>query len=294
MQNFIFFSSYLAIPFFIFLILFISKKRKNLYKNKILLLLFIIIFLTTISFIYSRFIERNIILTKTTKIETGFPAKLIVIADLHLGVYKNIDFLKRIVKKINKIENVDAVLIPGDFTYYSPENLEVLFSPLKNIKFPVYAILGNHDSEQPGPPIQAKLQKALENNGVIFLHNSSSAIGSKNIKILGLGDKDADQDDVSKINEFKKSDNLIVIAHNPDTTLKYENSIPDLTISGHTHGGQIRVPFLYKQIIPCEGDFNQGLYETKYGKVFVTAGLGETGLPMRLGVPPTIEVLELY
>ena len=300
MQNFIFYSSYLAIPFFIFLILFIFKKRKNLYKNKALFLIIILIFLGTSLFIYARFIERNIILTKTTKIETGFSAKLIVIADLHLGVYKNINFLKRVVKKINKIKNIDAVLIPGDFTYYSPENLETLFSPLKNIKFPVYAILGNHDSEQPGPPIQAELRKALENNGVIFLHNSDSEIKStkcplgENIKILGLGDKDANQDDISKINEFKKSDNLIVITHNPDTALKYKNSIPDLTISGHTHGGQIRIPFLYKQAIPCDGDFDQGLYKTKYGKIFVTAGLGETGLPMRLGIPPTIEILELY
>ena len=292
-----------------FLVFFIFKKGKKLYKNKILFFITILLLLITSSFIYARFIERNLILTKTTKIKTGFSAKLIVIADLHLGVYKDINFLKRVVKKINKIENADAVLIPGDFTYYSPENLKALFSPLKDIKFPIYAILGNHDSEQPGPPIQAKLQYALENNGVIFLHNSSSTIKNtkcaprafpaghplgKNIKILGLGDKDADQDDVSKINEFKKSDNLIVIAHNPDTALEYENSIPDLTISGHTHGGQIRIPFWYKRVIPCDGDFDQGLYETNYGKIFVTAGLGETGLPMRLGVPPTIEVLELY
>ena len=254
----------------------------------------------TSSFIYARFIERNIILTKTTKIETVFSSRLIVIADLHLGVYKNINFLKRVVKKINKIKNVDAVLIPGDFTYYPPENLEELFSPLKNIKFPMYATLGNHDSEQPGPPIQAKLQKVLESHGVIFLHNSGSEIKNtkrpfgKNIKILGLGDKWANQDDISKINEFKKSDNLIVMAHNPDTALKYKNSIPDITISGHTHGGQIRIPFLYKHAIPCDGNFDQGLYKTKYDKIFVTSGLGEVGLPMRLGVPPTIEILELY
>ncbi|MEA1963050.1 MAG: metallophosphoesterase [Patescibacteria group bacterium] len=252
------------------------------------------IFLITSLFIYARFIERNIILTKTTKIETGFSSKLIVAADFHLGVYKDINFLKRIVKKINKIKNADAVLIPGDFTYYAPEDLETLFSPLKDIKFPTYAILGNHDSEQPGPPIQAELQKALENNGVIFLHNSSEIIKNKNIKILGLGDKSAGEDDLSKINEFKKSDNLIVITHNPDTALEYKNSIPDITISGHTHGGQIRIPFLYKYAIPCSGDFDQGLYETNYGKIFVTAGLGEVGLPMRLGIPPTIEVLKLY
>jgi len=211
-----------------------------------------------------------------------------------LGVYKNTNFLKKIVKQINKIEDADAVLIPGDFIYYPPQNLATLFSPLKNIKYPVYAVLGNHDSQKPGPSIQKKLQQTLEKNNVIFLHNSKAIMKNKKIILLGLGDRWAKQDDLSKINQFSKNDNLIVLAHNPDTTLNYKNSIPDLTITGHTHGGQIRIPWLYKKIIPCEGNFDQGLYTEKYGKVFVTAGVGEIGLPMRLGIPPTIDILETY
>ena len=276
------------------MIFFVFKEKKALYKDKILSLIIILVLLGTLLFIYSRFIETNIISVQTTKIEVGFSSKVVVMSDLHLGVYKGINFLKRIVNKINKIKNVDAVLIPGDLTYDPPENLEALFSPLKDIKFPVYAVLGNHDSERPGPPIQAKLQKALENNGITFLHNSSAIMKNKSIVILGLGDRWADQDEISKIDEFVKVDNLIVMTHNPDTTLDYKNSIPDITIAGHTHGGQIRIPHLYKQIIPCVCDFNQGLYDKEYGKVFVTTGLGEMGLPMRLGVPPTIDILELY
>lgn len=230
---------------------------------------------------------------------------------MHLGIYKDETFLERVIQKINEIKNIDAVLIPGDFTYYPPENLEKLFTPFKNVKVPVYAVLGNHDSEKPGPPIQEKLQRVLEDNGVIFLHNTESIIEDKNIKVLGLGDKWANEDDISKIDNFSKEDNLIVLTHNPDTTLQYHNSIPDLTIAGHTHGGQIRIPFLYKDMIPCIYDFDQGVYEliplhasvqsTKniiftenhYGKIFVTAGIGEIGLPMRFGIPPAIEVLEL-
>ncbi|MCK5416688.1 metallophosphoesterase [Candidatus Parcubacteria bacterium] len=251
------------------------------------------------------------IFVKTTTIEVGFSGKIVVIADLHLGVYKNENFLKRVVDKINKIENIDAVLIPGDFTYCPPKNLDNLFYPLKKINAPIYAVLGNHDSEKPGQPIQQKLKEVLEKNNVIFLHNTSSVIENKDIKILGLGDNWAKEDDISKIDNFSKDDNLIVLTHNPDTTLQYNNSIPDLTITGHTHGGQIRIPFIYKSMIPCVYNFNQGLYtllpssvsteSTKniiftnnhYGKVFVTAGIGEVGLPMRLGIPPTIEVLEL-
>ncbi len=257
----------------------------------------ILLLLITLLFIYSRFIETNLIFTQTTRVQTGFSSKIIVISDIHLGVYKDTNFLKRVVSEINVIKDADAVLIPGDLTYHPSEDLEdlkAMFAPLKDINLPVYAVLGNHDTEHPGPPIQQKLQKALESNKVIFLQNTYETIKNTNITILGLGDNWANQDDISKINEFTKADNLIVMTHNPDTTLRYENSIPDITIAGHAHGGQIRIPYLYKYAIPCAGAFDQGLYEMTIGKVFVSAGLGEVGLPMRLGIPPTIDILEFY
>ena len=294
MHHIIFYGSYLAIPFFIYLIFLLVKKKEKVYKNKVLFVLIILALITTVSFLYARFIEPQIILIKNTQIETGFSAKFVVISDIHLGVYKGTHFLERIVEKINTIEQVDAVLIPGDFIYYPQEDLEVLFSSLKQIKFPVYAVLGNHDTEESRQYIDEELQKALVENGVIFLSNSSAYIEQKNIRILGLGDKWTDEDDISKIDKFTIEDNVVVITHNPDTTLEYTNSIPDLTVSGHTHGGQIRIPYLYKKVIPCVGDFDAGLYDVGENNVFVTAGVGEIGLPMRLGIPPTIEILELY
>ncbi len=293
MHSLIFYFSHLSFPFLILLIIISIKRKRSVKKSKRSLIVIIFLFLLTLSFIYSRFIERNIIKTETTEIEVGFNAKIVVISDIHLGVYKNDKFLKRVVEKINKIENVDAVLIPGDFTYYPNENLENLFYPLKDLKVPVYGILGNHDDEKPGPPIQEELKKALENNNVIFLDNESSVLKEKNINILGLGDNWAREDDITQINNFSESDNLIVITHNPDTTLNYKNSIPDLTISGHTHGGQIRLPYFYKKAIPCDGNFDRGLSENIFGKLFISTGIGEVGLPMRLGVPPVIDVLEL-
>ena len=232
---------------------------------------------------------------ETTRIENEFSARFAVFSDIHLGVYKGAHFLERIVEKINMLEDIDVVLIPGDFTYYPPEDLVSLFAPLKDLQVPVYAVLGNHDSEEPGPPIQKQLQEALEKNGVIFLHNSSQKIMNTEITVLGLGDKWANEDDTSLIDSFSKTDHLVVLTHNPDTTLDYTNNIEDLTITGHTHGGQIRIPYYYKNIIPCIGPFDQGIYETKFGgTVFVSSGVGEVGLPMRLGVPPVIDVLEMY
>lgn len=294
MHIFIFYLSYLSLLFLVFFCYFICKNYKNLCKKKSLLIFIILCFLITILFIYARFIERNIIITRNTNIKIGFNAKIVVIADMHLGVYKDRNFLKRVVNKINKQKNINAVLISGDFTFYPSKDLITLFSPLKDIKVPVYAVLGNHDSGMPGPPIQKQLKEALKINDVIFLDNESAIIPNIDIIVLGLGDNFASQDDISKIEKYNIQDNLIVLTHNPDTTLSYKNSIPDITIAGHTHGGQIRIPFLYKVVIPCVGNFDKGLYNTFIGKVFVTSGLGEVGLPLRFGIPPVIDILDFY
>ena len=291
----IFYGSYLAWVFLVFLIFFALKKRKVLLKKTKTCIAFVFLLSLTLVFIYARFIEPQIILTQITKIQTGFSARVVVISDIHLGVYKNNNFLKRIVKKINALQDIDFVLIPGDFTYYPPADLQSLFSPLKEIKYPTYAVLGNHDSEKPGPPIQKALQSALESHGVFFLHNTSLKVKNKDITILGLGDRWAKEDDASQINRFTTKDHLIVLTHNPDTIDEYDDSnIADLTIAGHTHGGQIRIPFLYKKMIKSQFGFDEGLYDTKVGKVFVSAGVGTIGLPMRFLIPPRIDVLELY
>ncbi len=292
MHSLILYGSYLAFPFLALLIYLNIKFWGTWLKKKLYLTGLIIFYLLSLLFIYARFIERQLITVQTTQIEVGFDGRIAVISDIHLGAYKDEAFLARVVKKINEQEGLQALLIPGDFTYYPHQDLDELFAPLADLNIPSYAVLGNHDSEQPGPPLQEELELALEKAGVIFLHNESAAIPGTQIKILGLGDNWANEDDIELINDFETSDQLIVLTHNPDTTLNYRNSIPDITLAGHTHGGQIRIPWLYKKTIPCIGDFNQGLHSTPTGPVFVTSGVGEVGLPMRLGIPPVIEILE--
>lgn len=289
----IFYGSYLSFPFLATLI-YLAIKSKGMKTAKIKIIIWSFFLLLSISFIYARFIEPQMIQIKTTSINTGFSGKVIVVADFHLGPYKGERFLERVVKKINEQESIDAILIPGDFTYYPTQDLKELFKPLKALKFPTFAVLGNHDSEAPGPPLRDQLKEALELNGVRFLHNEIDKIPNTNINIVGLGDHWAGEDEIERIDQYSKEDHLIVITHNPDSTLYYTNGKADLTVSGHTHGGQIRLPWIYKKIIPCKGEFDKGLYSVKAGgKLFVTSGTGEVGLPMRLFTPPIIDVLKL-
>ena len=251
--------------------------------------------LLSLLFIYARFIEPKLLFVNHYKIHTGFKAKYALIADMHLGIYNNASIMERTVAKINK-ENVDAVLIAGDFTY-EPQfyDMKKLFTSLSHLNVPVYAVLGNHDCQRPGPDIRDELEKVLTTLGGDVITNK--AIKLNGVTILGLGSLWARDDEIDLLDKYTKEDNLVVLTHNPDTTLDYmPNHNPDLTLAGHTHGGQIRIPYLYKKVIPVRGDvlWDQGLYSFKNEKVFVTSGIGEIGLPMRFLIPPTIDILELY
>ena len=246
-------------------------------------------------FIYARFVEPQILLVNHYKIQTGFKAKYALISDIHLGIYNNETILERTVEKINKLD-VDAVLIAGDFTYDPQyDDMKKLFASLSLIKVPVYAVLGNHDCQHPGPDIRDELKEILLSYNVHFLNNK--ALKLNGVTILGLGSNWANEDDVSLLKMYKKEDNVIVLTHNPDTVYGYEEGFnPDLTLAGHTHGGQIRIPYIYKKIIPIHGEviWDQGFYNYKNSKIFVTSGIGEVGLPLRFLIPPVIDVLELY
>ena len=244
--------------------------------------------------LYIWFVEPNIILTKTFEYNAWFKANFVLVSDIHLWIYKDERYLKRIVEKINNLQDIDWVLIPWDFTLLKDDkaDLDKLFEPLKDIKYPVYATLWNHDTMNPGPNIEEKLVKVLEKYNVKVLQNTTIKLKNKDINILWLWDNWSNADDVSLINKFKPSDNLIVLAHNPDTIMKYTSNIADFTVSGHTHWWQFKLPFLREKMIPCRYDFVSGYYKINWNSLYVTSWAGEAWMPIRLWVPPEIVKLE--
>lgn len=292
----ILYGSFLAFPFLFFCILKLIKLKKNNYSHKknyysVLFLIFL-----SIIFIYSRFIEPQIIVEQKQKIQVWFKSRIVVISDIHLWAYKDSSFLKRVVEKINNLENIDAVLIAWDLTYIPQDNVSILLSPLKDLKYKAYAVIWNHDDGHPWIPIEEEVKAALIKNNVVYLHNEEAIIPNTNIKILWLWDSWEQEDDTKLIYNYRKEDNLIILTHNPDTTLKYTKTnweIADITITGHTHWWQIRIPFIYKSEIPTSWDFDEWYYDRWWTKLFVSSGLWEVGLPMRLGIPPVIDILDL-
>lgn len=285
----IFYWSYLVFVYFIYFFYRIINKNINFSIFEI------IYFLLMILFFYARFIEPNLLFVKKTKIEVWFKANIVLLSDLHLWVYKWKNFLSRIIQKVKNLEDIDFILIPWDSIFYpkSKEELEKIFSNIKDIKIPIFAILWSHDFESKEVTNEDLLDiynkyniKVIDNEAITFIKNQ--------ITFLWLWDNHINRDKTELIKNHKEKENLIVLTHSPDAILKYDNNdIPVLTISGHTHWWQIRLPFIYKYIIPCKWRFDQWLYQYNWNKLFVSSWLGEVLLPMRLFIPPVIDVLEL-
>lgn len=263
-------------------------------------------------FVWARFVEPQMIRVRETTLPgTGAEADIALISDIHLGIYKDSRFLHRLVERINDLP-VDAVVIAGDLTYEpqarpqcsrepAPRQaqqcaLEVLFAPLSRVRVPVLAVLGNHDQQAPGPDIDQALRAALGHHGVKIIEGKllTTAAG---YRWAGLGDRWAGKDDPAFLAAAPSSLPTFVVAHNPDSAMDLDPASTRLLLAGHTHGGQIRSPGLYRRVIPSAHGFDRGeqFASTPRGRirVFTTSGVGEIGLPMRLFNPPTIDVLHL-
>ncbi|WP_168356429.1 metallophosphoesterase [Lysobacter enzymogenes] len=224
--------------------------------------------------------------------------RLDVVADLHTGSPHNgLDKLDDIVARLIA-SDAPAVLMAGDYvilsvlggTYISADRLAPHLKPLTARK-PVYAVLGNHDWWKDG----GKVRAALESAGVVVLEDQARKVelGRCRLWIVGIGDKWETRHDIAGAFAGVSDDAPVVaLTHNPDL-------FPDipprasLTIAGHTHGGQVQLPWLGTPVVPAQMRYAGG-YLVEDGKsLFVSTGIGTSILPVRFGVPPEISRLRL-
>lgn len=288
-KQLLFYGSYLAFPFIAWLAWRLRRPGGRWLAIGLLI--------ASLVFVWARFVEPRIIqVRETTLAGTGVRARIVLISDIHLGIYKDAAFLDRVVDRINAL-SADTVVIAGDFTYEPRQrSLHALFAPLSRLHAPTLAVLGNHDQQAPGPDIDRALRAALTDNGVCIIEGRIITTGA-GYRWAGLGDRWAGKDDPGFLHAAPSHLPTLVLAHNPDSAVGLAPGVAALVLAGHTHGGQIRIPWLYRQVIPSAHGFDRGeqFADGPQGRVrvFTTSGVGEIGLPMRLFNPPTIDVATL-
>jgi predicted MPP superfamily phosphohydrolase len=223
-----------------------------------------------------------------------------VISDLHVGSpFNGVEKLERIVAATQEVRP-DLVLLAGDFViqgvrggrFVAPEitaaTLGELAAPLG-----VFAVLGNHDWWLDGP----RVREAFETSRIPVLENRSVELrrGDCAFWLAGVGDFWEGRPDVAgTLQDIAPDAPVLVLTHNPDVF----PDVPDrvaLTIAGHTHGGQVRVPFVGRPIVPsAHGErYAIGSVVETGRHLFVTPGVGTSILPVRFLVPPEISLLVL-
>ncbi|HEX5361118.1 MAG TPA: metallophosphoesterase [Fluviicoccus sp.] len=247
--------------------------------------------------IYARFVEPNLLVTRYTRIHTGYDLRLALISDLHYGQFSNAFQMRQLVRRLNELD-VDAVVVAGDWTFDPRSGVDMaqLLAAFRSVRHPIYSVPGNHDEEQPGPPLQKALRAALIRNGVVPVEGRSVNLGP--VQLVGLYELWSCQNGFGLPRSFQVQDRpVLLLAHHPDAS-KGLKHLPEgsLMMAGHTHGGQVYLPFVTDWLLKATHfpDLRNGLYRKGNLQVFITSGVGMIGLPLRFAVPPVIDVLELY
>lgn len=289
-----FYLSYLLIPLLFFSIYAGWLEIFSLHQS-------IFICLLSALLIYARFIEPHTVHVKHLSYALGQsqrfvrPVKVALLADLHIGLFSGHERqLKSIVKKVN-LAQPDFVVVAGDWTYEPENKLVEELAILKEIQAPVYSVNGNHDEQYPGPPIQTLLAKALQANNVMDIEGK--IVEFDDFRLIGIGDLWAGKADMRYMPELPQDKPWLILSHNPDTVdMVPQLPIRPLMLSGHTHGGQVELPWLTSYVMKKVSilGHKRGLYQHENADVFVSVGTGMVGVPFRFRVPPTIDIIELY
>jgi uncharacterized protein len=250
---------------------------------------------------YPVFIERTLVHVNRYRIPIpnlprsfhGFT--LAHLTDLHLGFLVSESFLAQVVHRTNGLR-ADIIVCTGDYVHdrNTLKEIDKVWPILSQLqaKEGVYSVLGNHDH-------WADTDRSLywlERTGQGVRHSCTPVVrGRDRIYIGGAGDYWEDELGIDKA--FACSDEgdcRILLSHNPDSVDTRFRSRLSLVLSGHTHGGQVVVPFIGPPVLPVENkDYSSGLIATPRAQLFISRGIGWTILPVRFNCYPEIAVLEL-
>lgn len=227
--------------------------------------------------------------------------RIAIVTDLHVGSPFNGSAKLRDVVTRTNAARPDVICILGDLViqgvlggrFVDPEEIA---SKLKTLRAPagVFAVLGNHD----GWFDHDRVRNALEQNGIHVIEETAVRVDTPAgpLWFAGISDLWTGSHDIPAALRAVRPDGapIILLTHNPDVF----PDVPDrvaLTLAGHTHGGQVRLPFVGRPIVPSRfaQRFAAGHVIEGGRHLFVATGVGTSILPVRFRVPPSVTILTI-
>lgn len=257
----------------------------------------IAIIIIIIPFLIYGLIEPYFIQTKEiTIVSNDIPAnfdgkKIVFITDIHQSLFFNEEMTANLVNRVNEL-NPDIILLGGDYVTDGSPDVTSCFLELSKLKasLGIYGVLGNND------PHELSLT-AMKNANIAYIGNNGLWVknGDSKIRVGGVGDyiKDTQNQELA-IGDTNKKDFVILLSHNPDYFPEVDKSIVDLTLSGHTHGGQITLfgwaPVTHSKYGP---QYITGVKKADNSTLVISNGIGTIVSPIRTFAPPQIIVIKL-
>lgn len=290
----------------------IKRKEKKKKRYRILKIFLTIIFLIMALLGYSHFIEPKLLsskdyVIKNNKITDNFNGFTIVqISDVHYGRMFDKASLTKLTKRINEY-NPDIVVLTGDLidrdTKMTKDLANEIATELSKIEAKIgkYAITGNHDYNFD------EWDSIIKGGEFVNLNNTYETIyngGYEQMIIAGISTMQYDGESINErakkaleyINSFEKDGPIynILLIHEPDYIDKLEDNKFNLVLAGHSHGGQIRVPFYGAIVLPPDGKkYSYGHYSLENSDLYVSSGIGVSNINFRLFDVPSFNVYRL-
>ena len=219
---------------------------------------------------------------RVTKLKHGpGNCRFVHFSDFH---YKgDADYAAEVVRTINELRP-DFVCFTGDLVEEARFALEA-FAFIRQIKAPVYGTPGNHDLESGVP--HSDFADAFGSTGGAWLEDDRALLAEHDLELVSLGRRG--------IQRFKepRAKRQILLLHYPQGA-NIAGRRFDLILAGHSHGGQVRIPFLGALVLPRGvSPYEHGLYETPGGPLYVNAGIGTYRIPFRWNCPPELTLITL-
>ena len=288
-------------------------------RNKYLILGFVLVAFALAVWGFAIEPNRLIVVNHELRVRNWSPKldnfKIVAVSDIHGGSnFIDEAKIREIVRLINE-QNADIVVLLGDFVSQSGADGATLDMPMQtiaenlkgiNARHGVYAVIGNHDGWYDTPTVRRELERV----GYTVLENEAVAIekDGEPLRIVGLPDLLSNNVPANGIENAKqgidrleqKAGKVLAVSHHPDDIISVTDKSlvsPDLVlfVAGHTHGGQVRFPFIGAPVIPSGygRKYAAGFVRDEQTDVFVTTGVGTSLIPVRFGVPPEISVLSV-
>lgn len=216
------------------------------------------------------------------------------LSDVHHSRIVSLDEVLRVVQLAQSAQ-ADLVALTGDYTTAYRRYIEPCAEALSTLRAPqgVFAVLGNHD-HYTDPQLTTR---ALERAHITVLNNANTVIrrGADSLQLAGIDDWGWNAADWPRaFHGLDRKKPTLLLSHQPRVLDLPETESVSLIISGHTHGGQISLPFVGAPArLSKELKYLSGLYRRNQTQLYVSRGTGVIGLPLRLCVPPEIALLRL-